>query len=68
MQQSEDGEVSSFTQSHTDLSYFVPNFRNRHQEFRMKQFELQKPIYLQLFNALKSHFFWLVISYQIGCS
>ena len=33
----------------------------------MKQFELQKPI-SQLFNALKSHIFLHVKSFQIGCS
>ena len=36
-------------------------------EFSMKQFELQKPIYFQLFNASKRYFF-CVNFFQIGCS
>ena len=59
--ESEDRDVWSFMQCHTNLSYLasVPNFRNKHLEIRkfsMKQFELQTPI-SQLFNAWKSQYF-----------
>ena len=46
--ESEDGEVGSFTKSHTNLSYLslVPNYRIQHsiREFSIEKCELHKSI------------------------